>query len=248
MQLINCETEHDLRWAKNCIISEISRTFRAIRNTDPLEYEVVTTTTGAAFHINNAKLYVPVVTLSINNMKFLENIKQGFKRTSSWNKYRSEITTQTKNNNLDYLIYPTFRNFNRLFALSFKNGDYDPTRNYLVRYYMPQVEIKDFNALINNQPFFDQPVKNKQEAYEKLIEMSRNDDYTTGNLLDFSYHQNYYKLIGIDLSRQTNMSIPQQINFVGKLEEDDGATMFFIAEKQQKTILKFSLNSLIVTE
>ena len=45
---------------------------------------------------------------------------------------------------------------------------------------------------------FDQPVKNKQKAYEKLIEMSRNDAYTTGNLLDYLYHQNYYKLIGID--------------------------------------------------
>ena len=60
--------------------------------------------------------------------------------------------------------------------------------------------------------------------------MWRNDEYTTGKLLDFSYHQNYYKLIGIDLSRQTNTSIPQQINFVEKLEEDDGAKMFFIAE------------------
>ena len=65
--------------------------------------------------------------------------------------------------------------------------------------------------------FFDQPVKNKQEVYEKLIEMSRNHDYTTGNLLDFSYHQNYYKLIGIDLSRQTNKNIPQQINFYWKI-------------------------------
>ena len=113
---------------------------------------------------------------------------------------------------------------------------------------MPLVEIKDFNVLIDNKPFFDQPVKNKQEVYEKLIEMSRNDDYTTGNLLDFSYHQNYHKFIGKDLSRQTNTSIPQQINFVGKLEEDDGATMFFIAEKQHKTILNFSLDSLILTE
>ena len=65
--------------------------------------------------------------------------------------------------------------------------------------------------------------------------MSRNDDYTTGNLLGLSY----YKLVGIDLSRQTNTSIPQQINFVGKLEENDGKTMFFIAEKQHKTILFF---------
>ena len=62
--------------------------------------------------------------------------------------------------------------------------------------------------------------------------MSRNDDSTTKNLLDFSYHQNYYKLIGIDLLRETNTNIPQQINFTGQLEEDDGGVMLFIAEKQ----------------
>ena len=67
--------------------------------------------------------------------------------------------------------------------------------------------------------------------------MSKNDDYTTGNVLDFSYHQNYYKLIGIDLSRQTNTNISQWINFSEKLEKDVGAAMFFIAEKQQKIIL-----------
>ena len=61
--------------------------------------------------------------------------------------------------------------------------------------------------------------------------MSTNNEYTTGKLLDYLYCQNYYKLIGIDLSRQTNTSIPQQINFTGILEEDDGAAMFLIAEK-----------------
>ena len=68
--------------------------------------------------------------------------------------------------------------------------------------------------------------------------MSRNDDYTTGNLLDFSYHQNYYKLFGIDLLRQTNTSIPQQISFTGNLEEDDGATMFYLL-KSIKNNFKF---------
>ena len=105
------------------------------------------------------------------------------------------------NKGLDYLIDPIFTNINRLFLLLFKNGNNNPTRNSFDKYYMPLVEIQDFIALINNKPFFDQPVKNKQEAYEKLIEMSRNDDYTTWDLLDFSYHQNYYKPIGIDLSR-----------------------------------------------
>ena len=78
--------------------------------------------------------------------------------------------------------------------------------------------------------------------------MSKNDDYTTGNLLDYLYHQKYYKLIGIGLSRQANTSNPQQINFTGKLEEDYGVTMFFVSDKQQKTILNFSLDSIIVTE
>ena len=80
------------------------------------------------------------------------------------------------------------------------------------------------------------------------MEMSKNSDYTIGSLLDYLYHQNYYKLIGIDLPRQTNTNIPQQINFAGKLEKYDGAKMIFIVEKQQKTILNISLNSLILAE
>ena len=135
-------------------------------------------TTGKTFQINNAKCYVPVVILSTNdNIKFLENIKQAFKRTISWNKHRSEITTQAKYKNLNYLIDPAFRNTNRLFVLSFKNDNYDSTRNSFDRYFMALIEIIDFIALIDNKPFFDQPVKGKKEAYEKLIDMSKNDDY-----------------------------------------------------------------------
>ena len=97
---------------------------------------------------------------------------------------------------------------------------------------MPFVEIKEFNALIDNKPFFDHSKKNKQEAYENLVEMSRNDGYTTGNLLDYLSHQKYYKLIGIYLSRQTNMNILQQINFTGKLKKDDGATLLMKNSKK----------------
>ena len=97
-------------------------------------------TTTSIFQINNAKLYVPVVTFSINdNINFLENIKQGFKRTISWDKYKYEITTQTKTNNVDYLIDPMFRNINRL-ALSFKNGNDDTTGGSFDKYYMALVE------------------------------------------------------------------------------------------------------------
>ena len=128
LPLIKCELEIKLKWTKNCLISETSRTFRAVDpNTYPVVYQEETATTGAMFQIHNTKLDVPVVKLSVNdNIKFLENIKQGF-RTISWNKYRSEITTQPKTNNLYYLIDPTFRNINRLFVLLFKNGDDDPS-------------------------------------------------------------------------------------------------------------------------
>ena len=94
------------------------------------------------------------------------------------NKYRSEITTQPKYNNLDYLSDPTFKTIKRLFLFSFKNCDNDPTRYYFDEYYESLVEIEDFNALTGNKPFFDQPVINKQEPYKKFIKMSRINDYT----------------------------------------------------------------------
>ena len=78
--------------------------------------------------------------------------------------------------------------------------------------------------------------------------LRRNNGYATRNILDYLYHQNYYELIGTHWSRQTNTIIPQQINFTGKLEEDDGAAMIFVSEKEQKTIRNFPPDSLIVTE
>ena len=119
LTLIKREIELDLPWSKECVTSEVSVIPRIPGNPDadpPVLEEPEIQTTPATVQINNAKIYVPVVTLSINdNMKFLENIKQEFKRTISWNKYRSEIATQPKNNNLDYLLDPTFRNINCLY-------------------------------------------------------------------------------------------------------------------------------------
>ena len=86
-----------------------------------------------------------------------------------------------------------FRNINRSFVRSLKGGENDPTINSSDSHCMPLVEIKGFNVLIENKPFLGQPVINKQESYEKLVKVIRSDDYTTGNLIDHSYHQNYYK-------------------------------------------------------
>ena len=98
-----------------------------------------------------------------DNIKFLENIKQKFKRTISLSKYRSEITTQPKNYNL---VDPVFSNIRRLFVLSFKNSNGDPTRLFFDEYYMPLVEMKDFSALIEKKTFFDQPVKKARGVWK----------------------------------------------------------------------------------
>ena len=119
--------------------------------------------TGRDLKITSTNPYVPVVTLSIDgNIKLLKNLKQGF-RIVFWNKYRSEIIIQPKKSNLlyDYMIDPTCRNIHWFFALSFRNGGNDPARNYFGKYYMLLLEFKDFNALIDNKPFFYQPIKNK---------------------------------------------------------------------------------------
>ena len=165
-------------------------------------------------------------------------MKTGFKRTVKWNKYRSVVSNQTKNNNLNYLIDPTFTNVNRLFVLTFENED---DRTSFSKYYVPKVEIKDCNVLIDGKPFFQIPVKNKEEAYEAIIEMSKYNDYTTGNLLDYEYFKDHYKLIAIDLSKEIELENPhlkQQINFTGRLEENN-ATMFFIIEKKEVLLKKY---------
>ena len=90
---------------------------------------------------------------------------------------------------------------------------------------------------------FDLPVKNDEETYENIIEMSNNNDYTTGNLLDFAYFKENYKLIVIDLSKQTKLKDPQQINFIGKILRNTGATMFFYIEKSEETTFNCLQNS-----
>ena len=181
--------------------------------------------------------------------KLLEQLKSGFKRTVKWNKYRSQMTIQLQNNNLNYLIDPIFTNVNKLFVLSFQRiaGENNTTKDHrdsFSHYYVPNARIKDFNVLIDGKSFFDLPVKNEEEAYEKIIDMSNNNDYTTGNLLDFAYFKENYKLIATDLSKQTKLKDPQQISFICKLENQaHGATMFFIIEKSEETTFELLQNS-----
>ena len=183
--MINCEVELILTWSKNCALADM--TANAAANA------AIVAPSGATFKITDRISHVPVVTLSKeNDAKLLEQLKSGFKRTIKWNKYRSQMTVQPQNNNLNYLIDPTFTNVNRLFVLPFQriareNNTTKDYRDSFSHYYGPNARIKDFNILIDGKSFFDLPVKHEEEAYEKNIEMSNSNDYTTGNLLDFGY-------------------------------------------------------------
>ena len=118
--LIKCEVSLALSWSETCVISSIEKRFiRAAHEGNPAVYG--DSPESAAFKIKDCKLNVPVVTLSAeNDNKLLQQVKTGFKRTIKWNKYTSEMSNQTKNNNLNYLIDPTFTNVNRLLVLTFE--------------------------------------------------------------------------------------------------------------------------------
>ena len=150
--LVNCEVSLALSWSENCVITSMEK--RILVACQPNRGD---SPESAAFKIKDCKLYAPVVTLSAeNDNKLLEQLKTRFKKTIKWNKYRSEMSSQTKNNNLNYLIDPTFTNVNRLFVLTFENED---DRTSFSKYYVPKVEMKDFNVLIDGKPFFEIPVK-----------------------------------------------------------------------------------------
>ena len=188
-----------LTWSEKCVLRS-----KATRDADPdvkPAVAAIDNPTNATLKIADAKLYVPVVTLSTeNDKKFLEQLRTGIKRTIKWNKYRSEMTNQ------NYLMTdPTFTKVNRLFVLSFENEN---DRTSFSRYYVLNAQINDFNVLINGKSFFDMPIKNDEETCKQIIEMRRNNDYTTGNLLDYEYLSKHYKLIALDLSKQIELENP----------------------------------------
>ena len=154
--------------------------------------------------ITETKLYVPVVTSSTqDNAKLLQQLKSGFKRPINWNKYDSSIKSFAQNRYLNYLIKPSLQGVNRLFILSFKDEDGGASHST----YLPKVEIKDYNVMIDGRNVFDQPINSMTKTYENIrkIAIGQGDDYTTGCLLDFSYFKESYERIAMDLSKQQEL-------------------------------------------
>ena len=158
--LINCEVSLELKWNKNCVITsqQIGVNLDGGNTAAP---------TNATLAINDCKLYIPAVTLSKDGeIKLLTNLKLGFTREIEWNKYRSQMTTEAINNNLNFLIDPTFTNVNRLFLLAYQNAD---DRQSFSQFYLQKVMVKYYNVIIDKLAFFDLPIKTEEEAYEKII-------------------------------------------------------------------------------
>ena len=148
--LISCEVSLELKWDKNCIITSLQQRDigRGKRDNAP---------TDATLSITDCKLYIPAATLSKDDeTKLLTNLKSGFKREIIWNKYRSQMTTEAINNNLNILIDHTFTNVNRLFVLAYQNAD---DRQSFSQFYLPNVMVKDYNVIIDKLAFFDLPIK-----------------------------------------------------------------------------------------
>ena len=224
MPLIICEVNLTLTWSKDCVITH--------------------STGEGKFAITETKLYVPVVTLSSkDNEKLLQQLKSGFKKTISWNKYESSIKTFVQNRYLNCLINPSFQGVNRLFVLSFENEN---DRTSHSTYYLPKVEIKDYNVTIDGRNFFDQPINSMNKTYENIRKIAtvKGDDYTTGCLLDYPYFKENYKIIELDLSRQNELDADpraiQQINFTANLDRAGNTTILFIIEEAKETVFEFS--------
>ena len=113
-------------------------------------------------------------------------------------------------------------------------------------YYLPKVEIKDYNIMIDGKNCFDQPINSMIKTYENIrkVATGQGDDYTSGCLLDYSYFKDHYKMIAIDLSKQQALDVDpraiQKINFTTNLDRVENATMFFIIEEAKETVLDFS--------
>ena len=222
MPLINCEVNLILTWPSTCVISYA--------------------TGKTKFKIKDTKLYVSVVTLSIqDNAKLLQELKSGFKRTINWKKYQSNIKTYTQNRYLNHLVDPSYQGVGILFVLSFEN---EAGRTSHSTYYLPKAEIKDYNVMIDGKNFFDQPINSDFKTYENIrkIATGRGDDYMTCCLLDYSYCKDHSRMIAIDLSKKqvfdADSRAIQQINFTANLDRAGNTLMFFIIEVEKETVFE----------
>ena len=202
MLLINCKIKLNLTWKKECVLS----------NQD----------VAAVVIINYTKIYVPVVTLSKeDNKDFIEQQNKGFQRSIYWNEYKTKEKDEDGNANVTKYISldPSFQGVNRLFLMAYSREANQPTRNGHRKYYLPRIDIKKHNIIIDGRNFYDNPIENNSEKYRELkkVMIGKGEVYTAGSLLDYNYFKKHYKLVAVDLSKRKELDADpraiQQIEF-----------------------------------
>ena len=226
MSLISFKVKLNLPWKKECVFSTYDG--------------------DTVFIINDTKLYVLVVTLSTGDIKdFTEQQNKGFQRSIYWNEYETKEQDEDANANIFTYINldPSFQGVNRLFVMAYNREANQPTRDGRQRYYLPRIDLKNYNVIIDGRNFYDNPIKNYIEKYRELkkVRIGKGEDYTTGSLLDYDYFKKHYKLVAVDLSKQKELDADptaiQQIEFKYMLETD--STIYWVLEKSKETILEF---------
>ena len=246
MPLINCKIELSLKWIENCML---------------------TTANTATFKITDAKLYVPIATLSSEgNVKLSKLLSEGFKRSIYWNEYKvipNKIVEIAVNNEEKYireLLDSSWQGVKRLFVLAYNNTNNDNNQvsvDSYKKYFLPRVKIENYNIEIDGRNFYDQPINDSIKKYDKIRKIStgQGDDYTIGCFLDFAYFEKDYRIIAADLSKpkalDADSRVIQQITFTGKIKATVANTrviIYYILEKSKETILEFSKGTTKVLE
>ena len=224
MPLINCKVKLNLTWKKECVLSA--------------------NVGNAVVIINDTKLYVPGVTLSKEDKDFIEQQNKGFQRSIYWNEYKTkEINENADANVFKYInLDPSFQGVNISFVMAYNRANGQPTRNGQRKYYLPRIDLKKYNVVIDGRNFYDNPIESDIEKYRELkkVIIGKGKDYITGSLLDFNYFDQHYKLIAVDLSKQKELDADpraiQQIEF--KYMLGTNSTIYWVLEKSKETILE----------
>ena len=235
--LINCKVELSLKWYETCLL---------------------TTATTATFEITDAKLYVPIVTLSAkDNSKLSKLLNEGFKRPIHSNEYKvtpNKIVVIADANDKKYireLLDSSCQGVNRLLILAYDNtaSNNQVSVDSYKKYFLPRIKINNYSIEIDGRNFYDQPINDSVKQYDDVRKIStgKGDDYTAGYLLDFAYFEKNYRIIAVDLSKQKALDADsraiQQIIFTGEIKAtvaNTGVIILYVLEKSKETISEFS--------
>ena len=220
MPLINCKIDLELNSNNDCVMDGAD-TYAGGDNDNNRE---------AKFQMTSTKLYIPVVNLSTkDNVNLTKQLNEGFKISVCWNEYKSKIETKPADNNnvTRFPLDASFQRLNRLFVLAFNGANNDANRvprDSHRKYFLPRVNITNYNVLIYVRNFYDQPINDEIKKYDEIRKIATGigDDYTTDFLIDYQYFKDHYQLIAVNLYKQKELDadarVIQQIEFYEKLE------------------------------